>query len=79
VDNIKLYYDNVTRTTSDSPGVSIRVPGWGNTETVEWIDPSHAAVGVYFKDVVNTLTGLGYVRNVSIRGAPYDFRKAPSM
>lgn len=78
IDNMKLTYDNVTRTTSNGPGVEIRIPGFGNSETVEWLDPSHASPGSYFKDIGNALVGIGYVRNVSLRGAPYDFRKAPS-
>lgn len=78
VDNIKLIYDNKTRTTRNSPGVDIRVAGWGSSETVEWLDPSHASTGAYFKDIGNVLVSLGYVRNASIKGAPYDFRKAPS-
>ena len=32
----------------------------------------------YFFDIANYLVAKGYVRDVSIRGAPYDFRKAPS-
>jgi Lecithin:cholesterol acyltransferase. len=75
---MKLVYDNVTRTTSNSEGVEIRIPGFGSTTSVEWIDPSHASQGAYFKDIANTLVALGYQRNVSLRGAPYDFRKAPS-
>ncbi|XP_066153500.1 lysosomal phospholipase A and acyltransferase-like isoform X2 [Euwallacea fornicatus] len=55
IDNIRLNYDNVTRTTAEPPGVDIRVPGFGNSETVEWIDPSHAATGAYFKDIGNLL------------------------
>lgn len=78
VDNIKLVYDNVTRTTSNSPGVDLRVPGWGDPFVVEWLDPTKASAGSYFKDIGNALVSLGYERNVSIRGAPYDFRKAPS-
>lgn len=78
IDNVKLVYDNKTRTTSNMPGVETRIPGWGSSETVEWLDPSHAASGAYFKNIGNALVNLGYQRNVSIRGAPYDFRKAPS-
>ncbi|GLV39147.1 uncharacterized protein CBL_06198 [Carabus blaptoides fortunei] len=78
IDNIKLTYDNVTRKTYNAPGVEIRVPGFGSSETVEWLDPSHASSGAYFKDIANTLVTLGYQRNLSIRGAPYDFRKAPN-
>lgn len=78
IDNVKLVYDNVTRTTQNVPGVETRVPGFGSSETVEWLDPSHASAGAYFKDIGNTLVSLGYERNLSIRGAPYDFRKGPS-
>ncbi|XP_028128275.1 phospholipase A2 group XV [Diabrotica virgifera virgifera] len=78
IDNVKLIYDNKTRTTRNNDGVDIRVPGWGGSETVEWLDPSHASTGKYFAEIGNTLVGMGYVRNVSIKGAPYDFRKAPN-
>jgi hypothetical protein len=26
---------------NNAPGVDIRIPGWGDPEFVEWIDPSH--------------------------------------
>ncbi|KAI5636029.1 lecithin:cholesterol acyltransferase domain-containing protein [Phthorimaea operculella] len=78
VDNLRLEYDNVTRTTRNSPGVDIRVPGWGLPEPVEWLDPSHQSSGSYFNTIADALVGIGYVRNVSIRGAPYDFRRAPN-
>lgn len=76
----KLYYDNVTRTTSNTPGVEIRIPGFGQSEVVEWLDPSitRSLAGAYFKDIANVLVKNGYVRNVTLRGAPFDFRKAPS-
>lgn len=100
-DNARLHYDNMTRTTSNSPGVEIRIPGWGSPEVVEWIDPSQAVrtfnddefvcllrscllailfqkQGAYFKEIGNALVKNGYVRGLSIRGAPYDFRKGPS-
>ncbi|XP_028168991.1 group XV phospholipase A2-like [Ostrinia furnacalis] len=78
VDNTRLEYDNVTRTTRNPAGVDIRVPGWGNAEPVEWLDPSHESPGAYFNTIADALVKVGYVRNVSIRGAPYDFRKAPN-
>ncbi|KAI8428336.1 hypothetical protein MSG28_002528 [Choristoneura fumiferana] len=78
VDNLKLEYDNVTRTTRDPEGVSVRIPGWGNPEPVEWLDPSHDKTGAYFNSIADALVKIGYVRNVSIKGAPYDFRKAPN-
>lgn len=78
VDNMKLTYDNVSRTTSNMPGVSLRVPDFGNSTPVEWIDPSKASAGNYFASIAESIFHLGYERNVSMRGAPYDFRKAPS-
>ncbi|XP_037976740.2 phospholipase A2 group XV isoform X1 [Plutella xylostella] len=78
VDNTKLVYDNKTRTTSNPEGVDIRVPGWGTPEAVEWISPTHQKAGSYFSTIADALVKMGYQRNVSIRGAPYDFRKAPN-
>uniref|UniRef100_A0A1B0AJP7 Group XV phospholipase A2 n=2 Tax=Glossina TaxID=44049 RepID=A0A1B0AJP7_GLOPL len=78
VDNIKLYYDNITRTTHNTPGVETRVPGWGDPEVVHWIDPSHNMNGAYFIDIGNLLISRGYDSKKNIRGAPYDFRKAPN-
>ncbi|XP_070574884.1 lysosomal phospholipase A and acyltransferase-like [Ptychodera flava] len=77
-DNIKLIYDNVTRTTADMPGVSVAIPDWGNTSSVEWLDPSKVSYGSYFAPLVDKMVALGYERGVSVRGAPYDFRKAPN-
>ncbi|XP_033191455.1 lysosomal phospholipase A and acyltransferase [Bombus vancouverensis nearcticus] len=79
IDNMKLTYDNITRTTRNQEGVDIRIPGWGDPFVVEYLDPSKASPGAYFKDIGNMLVNqLGYVRNHSLRGAPYDFRKAPN-
>lgn len=78
IDNVRLHYDPVTRTTHNSPGVEIRIPVFGDPEIVEWLDPSHAKQGAYFSEISNALVRNGYVRNLSIRGAPYDFRKAPN-
>ncbi|XP_017889176.1 group XV phospholipase A2-like [Ceratina calcarata] len=79
IDNMKLNYDNVTRTTKNQDGVDIRIPGWGDPLVVEYLDPSKASPGSYFKDIANMLVDqIGYVRNNSLRGAPYDFRKGPN-
>lgn len=78
IDNIRLEYNNITRKTQNSPGVETRIPGFGLSETVEWIDPSHASEGAYFVNIGNALVQNGYKRDLSVRGAPYDFRKAPN-
>lgn len=71
-------YNATTRKTETPPGVVTRVPGFGNSSVVEWLDPSQASPGAYFKDIGNMLAGKGHNRNSSLRGAPYDFRRAPS-
>lgn len=80
IDNVKLTYDPKTRTTRDNDGVTLRIPGFGRSEVVEWLDPSltKSLAGAYFKDVANALALHGYERNITLRGAPYDFRKGPS-
>lgn len=78
VDNVRLMYDNQSRLTSNSPGVETRIPGFGNTSSVEWLDPSKTSYGAYYKDIVEALVAVGYERGISVRGAPFDFRKAPN-
>ncbi|XP_055331898.1 phospholipase A2 group XV-like [Paramacrobiotus metropolitanus] len=76
VDNLRLVYDNVTRRTSNSPGVKTRVPGFGGTRSIEYLTSKPLPSSRYMADLVERLVSLGYQRGVSIRGAPYDFRKA---
>lgn len=78
VDNMRLEYDNVTRTTHNSPGVDIKIPGFGDTETVEYLDHSKISLTTYFHTIVESLVSWGYERNQTVRGAPFDFRKAPN-
>lgn len=35
-------------------------------------------VGIYFFAIVQALVDWGYTRDEDVRGAPYDWRKAPS-
>ncbi|XP_074595737.1 lysosomal phospholipase A and acyltransferase-like [Brevipalpus obovatus] len=77
VDNMRLVYDPETHRSYGPPGVDVRVPGFGNTSTVEYLDPSQVSITGYFNILVKEMVDYGYVRGVSIRGAPYDFRKSP--
>lgn len=77
-ENIRLIYDAKTKDSYSPEGVNITVPGFGDTESVEWLDPSHLPFGRYFVDLVDAMVERGYKRGVSVRGAPYDFRKAPN-
>lgn len=77
-DNIKLAYNDSTKKMGDSPGVEVRVPYFGSTESVSYLDPSLYHPGEYFADMVNALVKLGLVDGLSIRAAPFDFRYAPN-
>ena len=79
VDNIKLLWDSTTGLYRNNDGVTTRVPGWGSTDGFEYLDPSlKVGQSDYFHTLVEALVSAGGVRNVSIRGSPYDFRHAPS-
>uniref|UniRef100_A0AAV2L1K4 Uncharacterized protein n=1 Tax=Knipowitschia caucasica TaxID=637954 RepID=A0AAV2L1K4_KNICA len=78
IDNIRLIYNRTTHTSSSPPGVEIRVPGFGQTYPLEYLDPSKRPVGMYFFNIVQQLVEGGYTRDDDIRGAPYDWRRAPN-
>lgn len=79
IDNIRLVYDNATKRTFNREGVDIQVRGFGLTDTVEFLDSSRYSITMYFGAIANALVKkYGYVRGVNIRGAPYDWRKAPN-
>ncbi|XP_056454893.1 phosphatidylcholine-sterol acyltransferase [Gadus chalcogrammus] len=76
IDNIRLVYNSSTRRSTNSPGVEVRVPGFGQTHSIEHLD-IHRLAG-YFHTMVQHLVNMGYARNETVRGAPYDWRLAPN-
>lgn len=77
-DNIRLVVNETTGFASNVPGVQTRAPYWGSTEGFEELDPSipgHATAA--FRNMVIALENAGYKKNVTLRGAPYDFRYTP--
>ncbi|XP_057693755.1 phosphatidylcholine-sterol acyltransferase isoform X2 [Corythoichthys intestinalis] len=76
IDNIRLVYNRTTRQSFNSPGVQVRVPGFGQTYPIEFLDNNNLAG--YFHTMVKHLVNIGYTRNETVRGAPYDWRLTPS-
>jgi lysophospholipase-3 len=78
-DNIKLVYDEEKDLLSNNEGVETRVPDFGGTSAFEELDPGIPLHGsAVFRQMVEALVSAGLVRNETLRGAPYDFRYAPS-
>jgi len=59
----------------NSEGVEIRAPGFGEISSVEYLDSYNLIP--YFYYFVDFFTKQGYVRGVSLRAAPYDWRLTP--
>jgi len=77
-DDIKLVYNKTTDRMENTPGVLTRIPDFGNTSSIEYLDPELSHPGQYFAPFVKSLVKqFGYQRGFNIRGAPYDFRYGP--
>ena len=77
----RLVYDPATGKYNPPKGVQTRVPGFGQTSTVEYLDPATPLLTFtqYFHDLVEHFVSKhGYVRGKTIVAAPYDWRYAPS-
>ncbi|KAI6216616.1 hypothetical protein M3Y95_01268200 [Aphelenchoides besseyi] len=77
-DNMKLIFDNTTKRSTDAPGVDVKIPYFGGTSGVEWLDPSQRSPGRYFQPIVDALVSWGYTRSKNVVGAPYDWRRSPA-
>ena len=75
-----LVYNPSTRTTSDIEWVTTRIPGAppvGNVKDVEYLDTGLLMdFTAYYALTAQKLVALGYKANVTLHGAPYDFRRA---
>lgn len=76
IDNTRAVYNRTTKRMSSAPGVHIRVPGFGKTHSVEYLDKSKLAG--YMHTLVQHLVNNGYVRDHTVRAAPYDWRLGPN-
>ncbi|NP_001106083.1 phosphatidylcholine-sterol acyltransferase precursor [Papio anubis] len=75
IDNTRVVYNRSSGLVSNAPGVQIRVPGFGKTYSVEYLDSSKLAG--YLHTLVQNLVNNGYVRDETVRAAPYDWRLEP--
>lgn len=75
IDNTRVVYNRSSGHMSNAPGVQIRVPGFGKTYSVEYLDDNKLAG--YLHTLVQNLVNNGYVRDETVRAAPYDWRLAP--
>lgn len=76
-DRLSLDYNPETDAYSNVKGVETRVPYFGTTEGMEYLDPSLKIVSGYMIHLVEALKAQGYESGKSLYGAPYDFRFAP--
>jgi len=73
-DNFKMEFSKGVF--SNTPGVETRVPGFGTSHSLDYVDDTHFIS--YFKDLVDRVLSLpGAREGVTVRAAPYDFRYSP--
>ncbi|CAH8450141.1 unnamed protein product [Schistosoma rodhaini] len=74
-----LIYDPKTKQTRDRGLCNVEFPGWGDTWASEYLSEDKYLFTSYMKLIVQSLTNdKFFVRNKTLRAAPYDFRKAPN-
>lgn len=80
LDSAKLHYDVFSRRSYSAPGVTVTTTPFGETDGAEWLSPPPLRIkdNSYFKYMVDGLVSLGYQRNVNIKAAQYDWRRAPN-
>ena len=79
-DSRRLQYNSTTKQYSSAPGVETRIPGFGHTFSIEYLDPNTKWFSTtnYFHNMVQHFVDKGYMRGKNIVGAPYDWRYSPS-
>ncbi|ONK60290.1 uncharacterized protein A4U43_C08F16580 [Asparagus officinalis] len=58
----------------NAPGVETRVPGFGSTEGIRYLDPYLKHISEYMATLISSLEKIGYKEGSTLFGAPYDFR-----
>ncbi|KAI3465245.1 hypothetical protein Pfo_021908 [Paulownia fortunei] len=69
-----IYYDPDEDDYHNAPGVETRVPHFGSTQALLYLDPNLKHITSYMEPLVRSLEEVGYVSGKNLFGAPYDFR-----
>ncbi|KAE8657048.1 Lecithin-cholesterol acyltransferase-like 1 [Hibiscus syriacus] len=69
-----LYYDPDLDDYRNAPGVESRVPAFGSTDSLLYLNPNLKKLTAYMAPLVDSLEEIGYVSGETLFGAPYDFR-----
>ncbi|KAK4802078.1 hypothetical protein SAY86_000281 [Trapa natans] len=73
-DRMTLHYDPEKDDYYNAPGVETRVPHFGSTQSLLYLDPHLRHLSAYMEPLVESLRGIGYKDGETLFGAPYDFR-----
>ncbi|KAH8863505.1 Phosphatidylcholine-sterol acyltransferase [Schistosoma japonicum] len=74
-----LHYNPMTLNAEDNSECHVVFPGWGDTKTVEYLQTKGFKFFNYFGSLINAITkNKFFIKNFTIRGAPFDFRKLPN-
>jgi lysophospholipase-3 len=79
VEDMTLEYNTSSKKTFNKPGVRIEIEGFGDTGTVEYLDEIKYPGSGYFNIITEVLVKrFNHKRGKTIRGVPYDWRRAPN-
>ncbi|RAL38769.1 hypothetical protein DM860_013450 [Cuscuta australis] len=67
-------YDPKTGDYHNAPGVETRIPHFGSTESLLYLNPNLKKITSYMEPLVNSLGKIGYIDGKNLFGAPYDFQ-----
>ncbi|KDP41597.1 hypothetical protein JCGZ_16004 [Jatropha curcas] len=75
-DRMMLNYDKDLDDYYNAPGIETRVPNFGSTQSLLYLDPRPIVkhISAYMAPLVESLEQIGYVNGKTLFGAPYDFR-----
>ncbi|KAG1341815.1 lecithin-cholesterol acyltransferase-like 1 [Cocos nucifera] len=73
-ERMTLYYHGDIDDYRNAPGVETRVPYFGSTQGLLYLDPNLKFITNYMATLVDSLEEIGYEDGHNLFGAPYDFR-----